>query len=270
MQQFYLLMHRDDIVCAMTIFENNILEMNVKEADLLPFLGKAGIKEMNHWIHNRCIPGTRENINEILHKAYCNTKEEFLFKNLALSIDDCYWLRPAGYDDLTWNDVNLFQNSTGILMPVKSRSAYSPDASLGGQMEKYIDMQVPSPVLVKKSRSNFGQQCINEALASYLHDVQGYRRYVHYDIYTDPEHNTVSARCGLFTDEYTEYIPAYEVVSAYKKENDLSYYDHYIKICEAYGIDNAREFMDYMTESDFVLTNIDRHTNNFGIVKRKC
>lgn len=72
-----------------------------------------------------------------------------------------------------------------------------------------------------------------------------------------------------FTDINTEFISAYEVINSVKKRNDVSDFEHFIEVCGQNGLDveYVRNFLEYQILTDFVITNTDRHYNNFGILR---
>ena len=49
----------------------------------------------------------------------------------------------------------------------------------------------------------------------------------------------------------------------------MSYYEHFIQVCSETGLEAeyVREFLEYQIMTDFVITNTDRHFNNFGILR---
>ena len=49
----------------------------------------------------------------------------------------------------------------------------------------------------------------------------------------------------------------------------MSMYEHFIHVCTKNGLDEGavRTFLEYQILSDFVLTNTDRHLNNFGVLR---
>ena len=67
-------------------------------------------------------------------------------------------------------------------------------------------------------------------------------------------------------DKETELIPAARVSLASKMPNDSSYYDHYVSVCREHGIDVIGD-LDMMLVLDFLISNRDRHFNNFGIIR---
>ena len=72
-----------------------------------------------------------------------------------------------------------------------------------------------------------------------------------------------------FTNERIEFINAYDLVSSEKKPNDRSYYEHFIHICAEHGLpeEKTRNFLEYQILTDFLITNTDRHFQNFGVLR---
>ena len=262
----YTLMHRDDMAARLQIDEdtNVMLDVRILNPEITPYLGTADKRKMNNWLQNRAIPTHRSQIASILSENQCRSTEEFMYKNLALSMNDSYWLKPKG-SALTWRSVNLYDNARNRFS-FGHEYSFTPNASLGGQMPKYIDLSGDVPMLIKHTGAFSGLQCFNEHIASMIHRAQGWREYVDYDAFRNTDGDAV-ASCPLFTDINTEFVPALEVIHSRKQPNDLSNYDFYIELCEEGGIPDARRFMDYMTLTDFAMTNEDRHLNNFGILR---
>ncbi len=51
--------------------------------------------------------------------------------------------------------------------------------------------------------------------------------------------------------------------------NAVSTYEHFIHVCTAHGLSEleVRSFLEYQILTDFVLTNTERHLNNFGVLR---
>ena len=83
------------------------------------------------------------------------------------------------------------------------------------------------------------------------------------------EDNGLYCRCDAFTSDSVELVSAYEVIEGSKQQNDKSVYDNYIRICAELGIEEQqiRNFMDYQTLTDFIISNTDEHLGNFGILR---
>ena len=266
MTQNYKLMHKNDVVATISLDDGNLDTLVVNAQELMPYMGITDKTKLKKWLENRSIPGTREDLRRILENAGCETSAEYLYKNLAVSINDCYWLCPAS-ESLDWKDVNPYINYCGSRMEFHNDTSYDPSAALGGQMTKYVDMRDDGPYIVKADVAFNGLRCLNEKTASTTHALQGWNQYVDYHAFKDEKSEIVFCESKAFTSEKIEFVPAIEIIDSQKQPNELSNYDFYIQRCEELGIDNARQFMDYMTATDFIISNQDRHLNNFGILR---
>ena len=268
----YILMHKND-KCGTILFDENIGRITEYHDDrngLSPFLGNCDIKKIQKWWEMRAVPASRATMQQVINNANCLNTEVYLAKNLGLSMTDTYWIKPSGID-LSFDNVkfaNLAAYSHGKI-PYHNATSYDPNASLGGQMEKYWDLMHKTPILVKESYKYYGQQSINEVFASIIHDRQ--HSGVDFVKYTAEmtEDRGVQCKCQAFTSENIELLSAYEIVESRKIQNSQALYDDYINICVENGIDSEQiqEFMDYQTMTDFLITNTDEHLLNFGVLR---
>ena len=271
MQKYYL-MHKNRIIGSLDYDETTgrIADYHDSGTGISPFLGSADISKIKKWWEMRAIPSSRETIADLINRGGCLNAGSYLAKNLALSMTDSYWIRPVELE-ISFDKIKLFNlkaYSNGRV-PYHNATSYDPNASLGGQMEKYWDVSDEPPVLVKESYKNFGQQAVNEVFASKLHEMQQTDiPFVKYHA-EKTEDRGIICRCEAFTSEGVELVSAYEVVESRKRKNDIPMYDHYINVCADHGIDREQmqKFMDYQTLTDFVLTNTDEHLNNFGVLR---
>lgn len=268
----YILMHKND-KCGTVLFDENIGRITEYHDDrngLSPYLGNCDIKKIQKWWEMRAVPASRATMQQVINNANCLNTEVYLAKNLGLSMTDTYWIKPSGID-LSFNNVkfaNLAAYSHGKI-PYHNATSYDPNASLGGQMEKYWDLMHKTPILVKESYKYYGQQSINEVFASIVHSRQPSN--VEFVRYTAEmtEDRGVQCKCPAFTSENIELLSAYEMVESRKIQNSQALYDEYINICVENGIDynQIQEFMDYQTMTDFLITNTDEHLLNFGVLR---
>lgn len=174
----------------------------------------------------------------------------FLFRNLGLSLTDPYWIRPQG-SDLGWGGVSLWENGGGT---------HDPGAALGGELPKRWLFTEEGVFLEKGCHSP--QQNLNEAFASLVHARQG-KKHVSYKIRED------KVLCPCFTSASVEFIPAWEVFRKHEPDPERSLLDQWAEAAALEGWDylQVRSFLDYQTTTDFLLTNIDRHLNNYGLLR---
>ncbi|MBP5625017.1 MAG: hypothetical protein J6X36_09140 [Lachnospiraceae bacterium] len=265
----YTLMHKNEECGILTIDETTGRFEDYRDYNrgFSPFLNNATLENMKKWWELRAIPASRETIRDLIASLDVVTNEEYLAKNLALSVIDSYWIKPfeASIDYNAINFYSLINYNEGKI-PYHNPTSYDPNASLSGQMEKYWDISGTVPVLVKEAYKSFGQQSVNEAFASLLHSKQmADIPFVKYNI-TSRDDGSIASMCNAFTTKDIEYVSAYEILYSEKHSNDVNDYNAYIEICQKHGID-VRDFMDYQTLTDFVLTNTDEHLMNFGILR---
>ncbi len=273
MGKMYLLKHKDEVCAIIELDEvsGNLVTSTLIAPSAAPFAGIFTMNNAKRWWAMRSIPGSRKQIKEILQSAGCMTSENFLAKNLALSLTDCYWVCPEDID-LHWDEVKLYQHRrfTKDYLPYHHASSYDPNASLGGQMDKVWDVSTQPPVLIKTASAWHGQQSLNELFATELHKrLNAGIPFVEYSIEISPFGEGIRSTCTAFTSEQTEFVSAYEVVSSQKVSSQLSPYDAYIFCCVQLGLDEKqiRDFMDYQTMTDFVISNTDEHLLNFGLLR---
>lgn len=271
MRDFYL-MHKDVPCGFLTIDETSGNIISYKDAGngFSPFLGNSDLDKIKQWWRMRTVPATRMMIQEMIKNRECISPELYLAKNLALSMTDSYWVCPKE-SSLKFNDVKFsnFKIVNDGKIPYHNVTSYDPNASLGGQMEKYWDFTGKVPVLVKESSKYYGQQSVNEVFATLIHESQDTK--IPYTKYSAifSENNSIYAKCESFTNDDLEFIPAYEVIQSEKLSNSKSFYEQYIDLCVKHGMDyeKIQAYMDYQTLTDFVISNTDEHLLNFGILR---
>lgn len=268
----YDLMHKND-KCGILLFDENIgriTEYHDAKNGLSPYLGNCDIKKMQKWWEMRAVPASRATMRQVINAANCLNTEIYLAKNLGLSMTDTYWIKPKGvnlsFDDVKFTNLAMYSHGK---VPYHNATSYDPNASLGGQMEKYWDLMHEIPILVKESYKYYGQQSVNEVFATLIHERQKSEvPFVKYSAEVT-EDRGILCKCPAFTSENVELLSAYEVVESRKTQNSQSLYDEYINICIENGIDaeQVQHFMDYQTMTDFLITNTDEHLLNFGVLR---
>lgn len=274
----FILKHKDHDAALFDVDEDgDFNQMDIINDKEIPILGK-GIKNVSEWIRERAIPENRKNLGVILREAGCITPQEYMFRNFALSLSDTYWICPADEKNIKWTDVNLYQHPTGILtfkngLYGTSRKKVRNNSSLGGSLEKYNRYENDGWHLIKKGDPDVpsGLQNINEAFAALIHERQGFSEYTKYTLNYDSHGVCESCDCRYFTDENHELISAYNVTGGITGQSETfqDAYNEYIDECVRGGLseDYVRHFIDYMLLTDFLITNTDRHWENFGILR---
>lgn len=89
----------------------NSRKLQKNEAALahFPIGGQMNDMKFHDWWKDRAIPKTRHGAKTALQRLGYSSTNSALVDNLALSLSDCYWIKPRG-EDIEWKDVNLFTN----------------------------------------------------------------------------------------------------------------------------------------------------------------
>ena len=274
-------MRKDDIVtlCEMT-GDGQMISWADRfiSPELAPLEGRASSGYLREWWKNRQVPVSQGRIRAILEENGIADTGDYLLRNLGLSLEDYYWLKPVD-SDLRWKDVNLFDNDfkSGNLIKFccgskngRSYSGMTPDSSLRGDLEKSWDIKKGERYLIKGNHGQFSQESINEVIASEFHRKQGYDNYTPYRLVRIKDKPYDYGCCSrAFTDQKHEYVSARAVLTSEKNEKGLSHYEQLIDICRRHGIDTEqlRRDLEYQILSDYLLTNTDRHMENIGFIR---
>ena len=89
----------------------------------------------------------------------------------------------------------------------------------------------------------------------------------HVDYELDIINEKLVSKCEDFIDGNTEFITAHSILKDELIGNYREIYERYIKILEANGISDARDNLEDMLLLDYLIMNVDRHLNNFGIIR---
>ena len=236
---------------------------------------------LGEWWKLRAIPDSRKGIRQVLSRLSEETSQSLMLSSYGLSLTDHYWIQPVG-QELYWKDLNFYENNfedkLGDILTDSERdrsvpdgiSKLSPSVSVNGDMKKKWIIRDGGRYLLKVNPNYHSQQAVNEVIAGKLHERLGWKNYVSYDMGTI----YISGRgypCSLspmFTSAETEFVSAYQIVADYKVPNDVSLYEALIRQAVSLGADEqeVRAFLEYMILTDFILTNTDRHLNNFGFL----
>ena len=278
----YHLMHRDEVVCSILIdpITGAILKASRPSApELLPLGGNIDSAMLRKWWQRRAVPVSQGNIRRILERIGITT-HTYLEQNLGLSLTDHYWIKPLDAD-YGWQEINLFtidfRDAVGDMqlsgtmdeVPELPTNAFSPSSSVQGELRKKWIISDGKRFLIKGNHGGNSQESLNEVVASMIHQRQGKQPHVAYSPIQIGLDHPFCCICESFTSDEVEFIPAIDVVESAKKDNALSLYEHFIQVCSAHGLDDSvtRPFLEYQILTDFILTNTDRHLNNFGVLR---
>lgn len=231
------------------------------------------LKEMNNWFKNRGIPNWRKDLEKLLKNLNIQSPEELLDKAYGLSLSDQYWINPLE-QSLEWKNINFFTNNfeykaflTASILESNTKEKISfmtPNNSTDGMLQKAWIIENGKRKLVKGTYHITNQEPLNEWLASNICRRLGFD-YCNYNI--DVIQGKIVSKCECFINENEEIITANDILGSEKKNNNTSYYQHYINILEKHGIEKAKEDFENMLLLDYIVMNYDRHTRNYGIIR---
>ena len=279
----YVLKHKDIDVAMVRV--NKITGqiefiIDVYHSEELPVGCKENSANLAEWWNNRAIPDSRRGIQKVLNYVNQKTSQALMLSSYGLSLTDHYWMQPVE-QELYWSDINFFENDfsddlgelltdTGTIDIDKNITQFSPSSSVNGEMKKKWLIKDGKRYLMKVNINNYGQQAVNELIASRLHKRLGWSNYVPYFL----EKITFEGKeypCSLnemFTSPELELVSGYQLIKDFKVPQDMSEYECMIKLAAAQGLDKTvvRKQLEYTIMTDFILTNTDRHYNNFGFL----
>ena len=188
------LMHKDLIVAQMIVLEDNSIkniEFAEKAVDHIPLGGGLNVMRFHEWWEDRAVPKTRHGAKSALKRLGYTSTGDMLVDNLALSLTDCYWIKPIGMD-ITWADVNLFENPFEDYFgeitidkdaDIGERSPFSLATSQGEVRKKWVIQTDGTRAMVKGNWGESYQQSINEVFATLIHEKQDVIPYTKHAIY---------------------------------------------------------------------------------------
>ncbi len=273
----YYLMNKDRPLTMISFTQvGDIISFSRKyrNEEYLPVVSRGDESWLYSWWQDRKVPLSRNNIRQLLESKGVSISEEYLYKNLGLSLTDSYWIKPFD-SDLTWADVNLYYNvfkdntlEWDTTVKPDETKTYSPNSSLKGNVEKTWTMSGNNRYLIKGNRFMTSSESINEVIATEIHKRQKHRSYSKYKLTKIAgKPYDYGCSCRLFTDESIELITAYELMSS--EPRSKSHYEHLLDVCEHNYIDReetVRE-LDYQILTDHIMSQTDRHFGNFGFLR---
>ena len=268
MVETYFLMYENQKVAVFSVENGIISKVQFSDSNLtyLP-VGISTTEQLQRWIANRGIPATRQGLNRDLVTM---TPFEYMLQNMGLSLTDHYWI--CNIENVcTWESINLYVNDfkARYSLNISDDINIVPSATLQGDLKKkWIIEQDGTRYLVKGNYNNTCRQSISEVLATEIHKRQNKFMYTPYKFVRIKNDGTevIGCACPNFTNINTEFVPAIDIVRYLKVPNNMSLYEFYIEVCKRYDLD-LRSYLEYQIMTDFIITNTDRHLNNFGIIR---
>lgn len=223
-----------------------------------------GYCNIEQFLERRKAPKHRKHIDRLLAQYGCQDLEGFLTVSHALSLNDTFWVKPAG-SALTWENVSLYRNDFDEIVAEAalngnfsetSLSATSPEFGTDGQYAKCWRREQDRICLYKSGSATYEIEPLSEYLASQIAerlcpDAMSYDMAFY--------HKKLVSICPLFTSEEIGLAKAFDVVRGEHRIAAL------LRYFSSIGSEAAFRRMCVL---DAVILNIDRHLGNFGVLFR--
>ncbi len=268
----------DEKIPAVTKIEN------IYDLKYLPYIIKPSenredfIKPLNIWLSTRFQQNSHwfKQISRKNHKIDLITA--IYTKSYGLSLSDQYWIKPSN-DKKKWEEVNFYTNNFQykhfLEVGLTDRNydyedvdvLYSPDITTGGELGKcWIIDSNKTRILYKTTNTFLGLEPINEMLSTKICKILDVAC-ADYEvkILSNLTKKTLVSGCPTFCSEDIELIPFNDLGihnESYKQD-----FEEYLNLLKANGIKEAKEKVSKMLLLDVIISNHDRHMNNYGIIR---
>lgn len=252
----------DGLVCK-------ILTMSGKHRHLFPLGLELSDDGLLDWLKSRIIPRNREFVDKILsvYGLDHNNLLGIIQLCLGLSVNDCYWIVPAGFEG-KFSKYNLYENSfdkalsliawTGFGSVRPSAFSSSPEFTTHGNLRKGWRRLNGKIMLYKGGSSgaaNTGNEPYSEFYASQIAEAMGIN-HVPYNL--AKWKGVLCCTCELFTGLNYSFVPIYRCFPG-KKLSEIA--DELKKMGDKFYL----PFGDMMI-FDALVCNTDRHLGNLGLL----
>ena len=236
---------------------------------------KSGLdrKALNDWWTGRSIPGSRDGIHGAFETLGIYNTALLLIKCYGLSLSDQYWVCPKD-SGLRWEKVNFFHNEFSkdvgeilfghVPADLAGVSLISPDNTSDGWLRKKWIIADGKRFLMKGSSGFMRQEPFNEVVAS---AIMRRLNITHIPYTLTFDNGKPYSLCENFVTPDTELIPAWRVRETLKKDNRDSSFTHLLRCSDTLGIPGVRAALERMLVLDYIISNEDRHYNNFGFIR---
>lgn len=272
----YILYHKNDKVANLEFSDSGMYKYvnGYYNRELMPIGAKAEDefvhKKFGAWLEKRFLPQNRTNRARILNFANSVKIEQLTVKSYAISLNDCYWIKPAELKNKKpfWEDIDPFKNPdnefiSNILMFNKiensKKNFVSPSLTLSGPSDKAWYYEDGNIFLYKVGNKEYNYiDSINEYISTrlcYLLDLKS-ANYT-FDKFPDGRY---FAKCKCFCNENTEFIP----FSLLAVDSGTVGRKGILEFCKANGF---KEDIDKLMVHDYILSVTKRDFTNIGFLR---
>lgn len=222
------------------------------------------------WLNTRVIPKNRKFVDQILAQAGITDDSTFgvLDVCLGLSVNDAYWVTPAGFEG-TWANYNLFDNDldealalvayTGYTTSQKRKAGLSTEWTTNGQFPKAwrrIDGALQLYKGGTEGYANAGMEPYSEYFTAQAAQAFGVA-HVPYEL--DEWKGKLASVCPLMHKPGTAFVPFWTAA-------EQSLFPATLETARRIST-STFESLRTMYIFDALVCNTDRHANNYGFLR---
>ena len=239
--------------------------------------GRERKRSFNSWWEHRSVPDTRPGLSAKLAQLGLSASYELPVASYGLSLSDCYWLRPEEHADLTWGELNYFDNEfvgmgDGRLTCasdswLQNVGLASPDNTSEGELPKSWVIRGGRRILIKGCGLD-DQRPFNEVVATVLFSrLLASGEFVPYEL--EEVGGGPACSCAEFLNGREEFIQATYARAWGNSVRARTVYDRFAKAAGLACDDEelVRTWLSKMIVCDSLLANSDRHWRNFGFIR---
>lgn len=244
-------------------------------AEALMPLGLALTNEgLWRWLSTRAIPQNRRFATELCRSLglSANDRSGILAVSRGLSLNDSYWLAPAGSAE-TFAEYNLYDNGfssvlaavayTGVVSDQRGLTPATPELTTNGNLRKAWRIEADGVRRLYKGNSDdrdeFGEARA-EFLASQVAEAMGLNS-VRYGLTRwAPSSADVCCTCDCFCTPDISYVPQ---ALAFGQSSHTAAVKSYLR----WGVEHFENYASMMV-FDALIFNTDRHLTNFGVLRQ--
>lgn len=248
-------------------------EYDAELAHLMPLGLELTDEGLWRWLSTRAIPQNRRFAVELCRSLglSANDRSGILAAGMGLSLNDSYWIAPAGFEG-TFSEVNLFENGfssmlaavayTGVMSDFHGMTPATPELTTNGNLRKAWRIEEDGTRRLYKGssdvRAEYGEARA-EFLASQVAEAMELDA-VRYDLtsWSDASAGPSSA-CDCFCTTEVSYVPQ---ALAFGQSTHGAAARAYLR----WGIEHFEHYASMMV-FDALVCNTDRHLTNFGVLR---
>jgi hypothetical protein len=281
MDNEYILKHKNTDIAEFRVerYSNNVDYLKILDDTFSPVNAEASevsqIISFNGWITDRCISNSRDGAERLKYYYKIDDMRTIMLAQYGLSLSDHYWIDREPFNN-KWENINFYENRYDevlgkVLFDKKIKLANeinmygykNPNVTTGGNLKKYWKYNNGDNInyLVKGGSKPDLQEPFNEY---YAHLLLQCLEFEHTPYNLEKYEDEYVSICPCIADINKEMISAVNIQRKYGIEKT---YNGIVNLGKKQGCLGFEDEINKMIILDYFIDNIDRHWNNFGILR---